>query len=380
MLREQVKARLRRHVMNRRIFAQLVSVLSLAVFAAAGTPSHEYKVLPPITRGNLSLFPIVGGPEANTARLLTLDEGVRSGAVIVSEAGSLQGLVRPGTGYRPVSGAEVNRLVLVNNSDRPLLLLAGEVVTGGKQDRVIGVDRIVPPKSDPVDLSVFCVEPGRWVASSEHFGSMSSAMAQPSVRLPTMAARDQHQVWSHVASANAGMAAAAPMADSVGGPAGRGTTSYAKVMQNPEVEKRVASVASNYDGLLHELRKVGATGVVVAVNGNITWADVFASTDLLERYWQKLIRSYAAESLTTVRKGGEADQKSAQAFIDHLQGNREVSEMEPGIFRRTETTGDGYKVFTLNSLMPKEEYTVHLAKMSDKDDLAINVYPLHRIP
>jgi len=32
----------------------------------------------------------------------------------------------------------VNRLVLVNNSKRPLLLLAGEIVTGGKQDRVIG--------------------------------------------------------------------------------------------------------------------------------------------------------------------------------------------------------------------------------------------------
>jgi len=40
--------------------------------------------------------------------------------------------------------AEVNRLVLINNSKHPLLLLAGEIVTGGKQDRVIGKDRIVP--------------------------------------------------------------------------------------------------------------------------------------------------------------------------------------------------------------------------------------------
>jgi len=362
--------------MNRKIFAHLAFVFSFALFAAAGTPSHEYKVLPPITRGNLSLFPIVGGPEFNTAHLLTLDEGLRSGAVIVTEAGSLQGLVRPGTRYPRYPGAEVNKLVLVNNSDRPLLLLAGEVVTGGKQDRVIGVDRIVPPKSDPIDLSVFCVEPGRWVASSDHFSSMSSAMAQPSVRMPAMAERDQHQVWANVASANA---AAAPTAGLVGGAIGGRTTSYAKVMQSPEVEKRVASVASNYDGLLHELRKVGATGVVVAVNGNITWADVFASTDLLERYWQKLIRSYAAESLTSVRMSGQVDQKSAQAFIDRLQGTREVSETEPGIFRRTEITGDGYKVFTLSSLMPKEEYTVHLAKMSDKDDLPITVHPLERM-
>ena len=133
-------------------------------------PATEYHVLPPVTKGNLSIFPVVGGPEYATAQLLTLDEGLRSGAVVVTEAGSLQGLVRPGTRIPRHSGAEVNRLVLINNSDHPLLLLAGEVVTGGKQDRVIGVDRIVPPKSGPIDLSVFCVEPGRWVASSEHFG------------------------------------------------------------------------------------------------------------------------------------------------------------------------------------------------------------------
>jgi hypothetical protein len=80
-----------------------------------------------------------------------------------------------------------------------------------------------------------------------------------------------------------------------------------------------------------------------------------------------------------VRAGGEADQKLAQIFIDRLQGTREVSETEPGIFRRTETTGEGYKVFTLSSLIPTEEYTVHLAKMTDKD-LPIHVYPLERVP
>lgn len=361
--------------MNSRILAAVVLVLAASALASSGTPTHGYKVLPPITRGNLSLFPIVGGVEADTAPLLTLDEGLRAGAVVVAEAGSVQGLVRPGTYYPRNAGGEVNRLVLVNYSDRPLLLLAGEVVTGGKQDRVIGVDRIVPPKSGPIDLSVFCVEPGRWVASSEHFGSMGSAMAQPSVRMPAMVARDQLQVWNHVASANAGIAAAAPQA----APAIGGTTSYAKVMQNPEVEKKVASVAANYDGLLHELRKVGAKGVVVAVNGRITWADVFASTDLLEKYWQKLIRSYAAESLTTAASGAQADQKSAQAFLDQLQGTHEVSEAEPGVFRCTEITGDGFKVFTLNSLLPKEEYTVHFSKMSYKGVMYPDVRPLERV-
>ena len=106
---------------------------------------------------------------------------------------------------------------------------------------------------------------------------------------------------------------------------------------------------------------------------------MFASTDLLEKYWQKLIRSYAAESLTDAGTGAQADQKSAQAFLDQLRGTREVSETEPGVFRRTEITGEGYKVFTLNSLLPKEEYTVHLAKMSYKEVMFPDVRPLERV-
>ena len=359
--------------MNYSILAQIAFLLLSTTAAVGGNSSYsEYRVLPAVTKGNLSIFPVVGGPEYAIAQLLTLDEGLRSGTVVVTEAGSLRGLVRPGTPIPPHSEGEVNRLVLMNNSDHPLLLLAGEVVTGGKQDRVIGVDRIVPPKSGPIDLSVFCVEPGRWVASSERFGVMKSQMAQPSVRMPAMAERDQQSVWATVHSAIRGMATAVPAASD----AMHASTSYAKAMDNPEVQKKVSSVAADYDGLLRELRKVGAKGVVVAINGRITWADVFASTDLLEKYWQKLIRSYASESLTNVGVIGQADQKSAQLFLDQVHGNREVTETEPGLFRRTEISGDGYKVFTLTSLLGKSDYTVHLAKMSYSGSDRGEVFPI----
>src|ERR1700730_9514756 len=131
------------------------------------------RVLEPIRHGNLTVFPVVASKSYPTGEFLTLDEGLRSGEVVVTEYGNVRGLIRrrpPGmTPAIPREGAEVNRLVLVNNSRRPLLLLAGEIVAGGKQDRVIGKDRIVPAESDPVDLSVFCVEPGRWVGTSEQF-------------------------------------------------------------------------------------------------------------------------------------------------------------------------------------------------------------------
>src|SRR5208283_249240 len=177
------------------------------------TPAAGYSLLGPIRSGNLTVFPVVAGRSYDTAEFLTLDEGLRSGEVVVVEEGQLRGLVRRHPGdpaiMHPIRGAEVNRLVLVNNSKRPLLLLAGEIVTGGKQDRVIGKDRIVPAESDPVNLDVFCVEPGRWVATNgkNDFSNAENGalFAAPAVRSKAMAARDQDQVWDSVRSSQRAM-------------------------------------------------------------------------------------------------------------------------------------------------------------------------------
>jgi hypothetical protein len=278
----------------------------------------------------------------------------------------------------------VNRLVLVNNSKRPLLLLAGEIVTGGKQDRVIGKDRIVPAESDPVDLSVFCVEPGRWVATSQNFGTSGATygggaskgvvpgtmMAQPSVRAKAMGDRDQNQVWAEVRKQQQSMtvevAASAPAASAA---EIQSTSSYARVMENKDVKEKVDEIAApiqhNYESLIKQLRDRKAVGVVVAVNGRIIWSDIFASTELLEKYWPKLVRSYASEAVVTRAKGGEASLAQAEAFLADMEGRRETIESEPGVYRHTEVNGEGFKAFALTSLLPKTGFDVHVAKMAE---------------
>lgn len=351
-----------------------IVLLLTGVLAQAGEVAR-YKVLAPISHGSLTVFPVVAASTHDTSSFLTLDEGLRSGEVIVTEAGRLPMLIR-GPHPRPYvrSGAEVNTLVLVNNSDRPLLLLAGEIVTGGKQDRVIGKDRIVPPHSDPIDLGVFCVEPGRWVGQSDEFKSMAVQMAQPSVRREAMAKKDQQAVWNSVrqsASETVEVVAAAPPLETSSASVSSqlsGTTSYAKVMNNPAVQKEVDKIAEpvtrDYKSLIGELRARNAVGVVAAVRGKIVWADIFASPTLLERYWPKLVRSYAAEAMTTPVDSKKADVAGAQAFVDDLSGRHETSETEPDIFRQTEITGDGFRVFELTSLLPKTGYEIHIAKMA----------------
>ena len=363
------------------LIACAVALLALAVVipclrAGETSTSSNYQVLGPIRHGNLTIFPVVSGHSHDTAEFLTLDEGLRSGEVVVTEAGNASPLVRPRRG-RPVpqefhgGGAEVNRLVLVNNSKRPLLLLAGEIVTGGKQDRIIGKDRLVPAESDPVDLSVFCVEPGRWVERSSKFNapaahSVVGAMVQPSVRSKAMADKDQQLVWNEVGAARGGAALNLPAPAKAQVEA---TSSYAAVIGNDEVQHKLEAVAApmqeEYQSVVRQLRDRNAVGVVVAVNGEVIWADIFASTKLLEKYWPKLVRSYAAESFIQRTKSTSVDAKAAQEFLNRLQGKREVVENEPGLYRHTEISGDGFKVFELASLLPGTGFDLHLAKMAE---------------
>src|SRR5581483_1437985 len=363
--------------MRLRLLIVLLSVVFLLAAAVimpcvmrAGTALPGYKVLAPIRHGNLTIFPVVAAHSHSTQEFLTLDEGLRSGEVVVSESGSVSPLVRPRnrkSTHVPIhDGAQVNQLVLVNNSKRTLIMLAGEIVTGGKQDRVIAKDRIVPAESDPIDLGVFCVEPGRWTAMKSNFGGFSTAMAQPAVRGRAMSDKDQQKVWAGVRNSQAQLAGrlSAPAAQEV-----TGVSSYARVMDNKEVKQHVDAVAApierDYSSVIKRLRDQNAVGVVVAVNDDIIWADLFASTDLLQKYWPKLVRSYAAEAIVSRSKGHQPDAAAAEQFLANTEGKREVVESEPGLYRHTEISGDGFKAFELTALLPRTGFDLHVAKMAE---------------
>jgi hypothetical protein len=357
-----------------------------------GSDNGAFRVLAPIESGNLLLFPVVreSGKSQGPTPFITLDEGIKNGDVEVTEAGKVRGLVRD-RGINEHRGDQVNTLVLVNHSQKPLLLLAGEIVTGGKQDRVIAKDRIVPADGDPIDLSVFCIEPGRWTESSATFGASANApahsfMVQPAVREEAMVAKDQQQVWDSVHGAINQMvtvAAASPSVemDEAGmSPARKSkTTSYAKTMEDKAVSEKVdeaaAPVMKARDQVIAQLKQEHAVGVVVAVRGQIVWADLFASTDLLSRYWTKLVRSYAAESITEGEAHSVPTVNDAQHFLDTPSGTAESSEGETDVYRYRELKGVRTETFVLESLLPGTGYDVHISKLKLRGEAARGKQP-----
>ncbi|MBI1941597.1 MAG: hypothetical protein HYS33_08840 [Acidobacteria bacterium] len=336
---------------------------------------ESWRVLKPITRGSLSIFPVASALKVDTSGFLTLDDGLASGAVRIMERGQIEpAMMRRRTprwpGPIPVEprrgGASVNELVLVNDSPRPLILLAGEVVSGGKQNRVIGADLVVPPKSDPLPLTVFCVEHGRWSAGGGGFGS-AKLMAHPEIRKQAQIHKSQQGVWDSVARSAVAAEAAATSSD------------YADVMNSPRARRDwgeiAASIESDYERELREqLRGQDAVGVVVAIDGEMVWSDVFSSADLFRKYWPKLLRSYVVEAQGRGDRGttppwrekqGVPSPEEARKFLLQDQGHVTIK-TEPGAYRRTEISAREYQIVALEALGKSEDsgLLVHYNKMA----------------
>jgi hypothetical protein len=48
-----------------------------------------------------------------------------------------------------------------------------------------------------------------------------------------------------------------------------------------------------------------------------------------------------------------------------MEGRHQTVESEPGLYRHTEISGDGFKAFELTSLLPKTIFDLHVAKMAE---------------
>jgi hypothetical protein len=347
----------------------LLGLGSFGGFAATWTkgeqgPSDDgWRLLDPVSYENLTLFPVVASHEANTSPFLTLDEGLSSGEVIVAEQGS-GGLRRTRDGRSAPdydSNASVNQLVLINHGKRPLLLLAGELVSGGKQDRIIAKDRIVAPGAEPLPLDVFCVEHGRWSSGTQFVAS--ATIVHPSVRERAAVDQKQAEVWQAVRSGST--AAALPSAppariarESINGAIASSapTESYAKLYESRaigvSIESFVEEVRKRFAHATSGAKNERVVGVIVAYGGEVAWSDIFASGDLFEHYWPKLLRSYAVEALARPPLRERPSRDDAHEFLRHLNG-RERVESEPGVYRWREVTAGPLVEIELQALEPQ---------------------------
>lgn len=300
----------------------------------------EWRIGTPFTYKNLTVFPVLSDQPVTRADLITLDEGLRSGKVTITELGA-DGSSRTIDRRNLNSSAEVNRLALTNGSGKALVLIAGEMILGGRQDRIVGHDCIIEASEKPVPLDVFCVEHGRWsgaaafglssnnVASGQTEGNNDAIkitsiapLARPNIREKAQAKKSQEQVWSAVAETV-----------TVNGTS-TSTGTLKSVYEDKEVNKKIEAYEQAFRD---QLSSDSIVGVVAAVGDKVISADVFASHSLFQAYWPKMLKSYALEAVSTNSKGKQQVMKAeAEAFLARVQGNSE-GQGRDGVYRLKES-------------------------------------------
>jgi hypothetical protein len=196
--------------------------------------------------------------------VLTLDEARASGVLVVTEQDQ----------------ATVLEIAVENRGKSPVLLLAGEILLGGKQNRVLTTDVLVPPLSGRLAIGVYCVEQGRWAGTSAGFSSAGS-FAAPGLRAKLTERAPQASIWAEVHRYASRALAASP------------TRSYQAIYDKPEVKAHLADVERRIEASA----PANALGAAVWADERFLGLDLFNDPGLFARAWPKLFRAQALEIL-----------------------------------------------------------------------------------
>ena len=242
----------------------------------------DYQLSGPYTYKNLSIFLVHGKNTFEGKTFITLQEAMVQKKVIVYETKS------------------VNELSIENVSEDDIYVQAGDIVKGGQQDRMIGVDLIVPRKSGKMPIAAFCVEHGRWSGRGNErstvFSSSADVASTKEIKLAAKRSNSQGGVWENVRVAQDKLSA------SVGE---RVNSSVSDSSLQLAVENtKVTETAEGYTRALASIinNKSDVIGYVFAINGKVNSADVYGSNVLFKKLWPKLLKANAIEAIAELQE------------------------------------------------------------------------------
>jgi hypothetical protein len=279
------------------------------VLPSLAAPSDELRISGPFVHDNLAIY-LVHGASSTGSTPLTLQEAMEKQVVRVHETGS------------------VNQLDIENTSDQEIFVQSGDIVKGGRQDRVLTASLVLPAFSGRIPIASFCVEHGRWSGrGSENAQQFSSSQAMVPTREAKVAmkapppgrtayreavAGQQGEIWSEVARVQK------KLSNNVGAPvaSSRSETSLQLTLENDKLQ----GAQSAYVDALRPIAEKDAdvVGYVFAINGRLNSADIYPSNGLFRKMWPKLLRSNATEAISA--KDSKSDEipavEAVKAFLD----------------------------------------------------------------
>jgi hypothetical protein len=291
----------------------------------------------PIYYKNMAVVPVLNLKEDKFVQdYITLSEAKKNGWVEIVE----------------IPGREtVERLEVRNKGPKDLLLIAGELLIGGKQDRVVAKDTVVEAGQSAM-VPVFCVEQGRWSSSWNHFEG-GETMVPNEVR-KAAAFADQFMVWQEVEGFNIESKAQ-----------GDGTTVF-KGLSSKEVQ---TAIQEALPGLVQAINKnKNVVGILFLLNGEVQCFERFGNSTLFRSCLERLLRSYIAQASVAPSKKHQVSLKHCAEFVKtSLMGKREVVSSDPNRFRLQSEAGglQGYETCETDHAGKPTETLLHGTYMKE---------------
>jgi hypothetical protein len=219
---------------------------------------EEFMVHSPATYEHLAIYPVFRKTSLEIGDYITLDDAQKNKIVIISE----------------LSSASVPTVLIKNTGVKAIYIIAGEIIIGGKQDRMVSFDILIPAGKE-VRVEVKCVEHGRWHGKSVEFMSGGA----------------------------------------IGSKGQSGT--YRAILSSEEVERKSKPFL---DAMSQGMRDDGIVGMIMALNGEVVCVDIFANPKFFIEVKEKLLKAYVLDAISTEETSTKlADKQEILDFFNELK-------------------------------------------------------------
>jgi hypothetical protein len=318
-----------------------LALLIFGALASASAQSSAYRISAPYSYKNLTVFLIYGKDELKNKNILTLQEALDRKIFAVYET------------------SDVNELQVENKSkDFEVFIQAGDIVKGGKQDRVLAVDVIIHVRSGRISIEAFCVESGRWEKrgneNSGQFNSSNERIVTKDLKIAANKSRSQSEVWQRVEEAQE------KLSKNVG--ASVNSAASGTSLQLSLENGKVAATAEEYVRKLSSITigKPDVIGYAFVINGKMNSADVYASNALFQKLWLKLLKATAVEAVADLRgneKYNPVKPAAVKSFLEDAdKGKAEERAITP---RMKAVTRENDENLVFESRDDKQNVTIH---------------------
>jgi hypothetical protein len=184
-------------------------------------------------------------------------------------------------------GGSVPQLLVLNDSDKPVLIIDGEELLGAKQNRTLNTSILLKEHSRTL-VPVSCTEQGRWAYSSAKFAmsdtvlerkirSRKSRSVSASLSQGTPPNSNQGEVWEGINALHCKAGSSSPT-----------SAMYAVFqMQSENLQRCLADFA----------RQESQLGLLVLISGRVVGFDIVSRPEVYTRLHDKLVRSYVLDAL-----------------------------------------------------------------------------------